>query len=516
MTVRLTTGASVTLMKRVVSLHYTLEGKEYDDDFIVLDLDDKFDVILGLPWLRLHDPLISWGHRSVKMSAAHSSGGHLMSVSGRPHAQGCVEAPLQFEDPASIRPQEVTETLNVSVNDGKRVGASTLTLVAPPKTLSEITTLPTLEHKWFLRDLRRGKITQICLLVAEDEYVTDIRSAVVFAENERVLSSSSMDDSVLDEKTRIDRFDSQSWESLKTNPLYKDLVDFNDVFPETVPCELPKDKGIRHKIDLKPGSKYCVMKQWPLPREQVEAFDKFFAERLAAGHVREWTSPHSSPTFCVRKATGGWRIVHAFNKLNAATIPAQTPIPRKDVIIDGMAKRTMFSSLDLLGGFYPILMRERDIPYTAVSTPSGMLWEWLVMPQGLSNAPAAFNWCVSHLLRPVRAFAPSYFDDVFVHNRATDGKTDLEVHRLHLREVLTLMRKHKLYANLKKCIFAASEIPVLGCIVGKNGVRPDPEKIRAIKEWPTPVDVKGLQKFLGLAAYLHEYSRNYAEMTVPL
>ena len=118
--------------------------------------------------------------------------------------------------------------------------------------------------------------------------------------------------------------------------------------------------------------------------------------------------------------------------------------------------------------------------------------------------------------RPVREFAPSYFDDVFVHSRAMNGKTDVEVHRTHVRQVLTLMRKHKLYANRKKCIFAASEIPLLGCIVGKNGVRPDPEMIKAITDWPIPVDVKGLKNFLGLATYLHKYSRNYAEMTVHL
>ena len=132
--------------------------------------------------------------------------------------------------------------------------------------------------------------------------------------------------------------------------MYKDFIEFKDVFPESVPCELPKDKGTRHEIELKPGSKYCVMKQWPLPREQVIAIDKFFADRLAAGHMRESTSPYSSPTFCVRKATRGWRIVHAFNKLNAATVPAQTPIPRKYVIIDGTSKRTIFSSMDQKNG----------------------------------------------------------------------------------------------------------------------------------------------------------------------
>ena len=76
------------------------------------------------------------------------------------------------------------------------------------------------------------------------------------------------------------------------------------------------------------------------------------------------------------------------------------------------------------------------------------------------------------------------------------------------------MREHELYANLKKCIFADSKIPLIGCIVGKNGVRPDPEKIKAITDWTVPTDVKGHRKFLGLVAYLYKYSRNYAEMTV--
>uniref|UniRef100_A0AAV1T6H1 Uncharacterized protein n=1 Tax=Peronospora matthiolae TaxID=2874970 RepID=A0AAV1T6H1_9STRA len=97
-----------------------------------------------------------------------------------------------------------------------------------------------------------------------------------------------------------------------------------------------------------------------------------------------------------------------------------------------------------------------------------------------------------------------------------DEKTDVEVYRNHVRKVLTLVREHKLLADLKKCIFSASEIPLLGYIVGKNGVRPDPGKIKAIDDWPVPVDVKGLRMFLGLVTYLHKYSCNYAEMTVNL
>ena len=82
--------------------------------------------------------------------------------------------------------------------------------------------------------------------------------------------------------------------------------------------------------------------------------------------------------------------------------------------------------------------------------------------------------------------------DVFVHSRAMDGKTDVEVRRTHVRQVRTLMRKHKLYANLKKCIFAASKIPLLGCIVSKHAIRPDPETTESITNWHVPVDVKEL------------------------
>ncbi|KAE8898963.1 hypothetical protein PF005_g29952 [Phytophthora fragariae] len=138
------------------------------------------------------------------------------------------------------------------------------------------------------------------------------------------------------------------------------------------------------------------------------------------------------------------------------------------------------------------------------------------MPRGLKNAPTTFNRCVTELLRSVRDFAPSYFDDVFIHSRAVDGKSVVEMHKEHLRKLFALMRKHKLYANLKTCIFGASEISVIGCLVGKNGVRTEPGKVRVINEWPTPSNVKELRQFLGLPTYLCKYVSNYAGKIRPL
>ncbi|OWZ09346.1 hypothetical protein PHMEG_00017968 [Phytophthora megakarya] len=85
------------------------------------------------------------------------------------------------------------------------------------------------------------------------------------------------------------------------------------------------------------------------------------------------------------------------------TIPAQTPTPRKDVLQNNMGGCTMYSTLDLVDGYNPLLMRASGIPLTTVSTLSGMLW--LEMPEGLSNGPVTFKRLVTQLFRPHRAYA---------------------------------------------------------------------------------------------------------------
>ncbi|KAG3231808.1 hypothetical protein PI124_g23097 [Phytophthora idaei] len=235
----------------------------------------------------------------------------------------------------------------------------------PPTSASELTSLPAMSWMRFAKDLYGGRIEQICIL-------SDLERMKSEAEELRQLHAASTTGSedTLSAKAMKERFDGQIWDSLKASPFYDVLREHKDVLPDEIPVELPQDKGIQHEIDLVPGTKYCVTRQWALPRDQVKAIDDFFESRRQAGQVRESKSPHSAPTFCVKKPQGGWRTVHAYNKLNNATIPAQTPIPRKDVIIDSMAKSTIYSALDLRDGFYQILMRESDIPLTAMRDAS--------------------------------------------------------------------------------------------------------------------------------------------------
>ncbi|GMF55569.1 unnamed protein product [Phytophthora fragariaefolia] len=160
----------------------------------------------------------------------------------------------------------------------------------------------------------------------------------------------------------------------------------------------------------------------------------------------------------------------------------QTPIPRKDVLLNNMTGCSLYSALDLVDGYYQILMRESDIPLTPVSTPSGMLWAWLVMPQGLLNAPATFNRLVTQLFRPLRAFAQTYFDDIFVHSRAENGQTAMEV---HLGTSVKCLRSCELTSSMSTSTNASLAL-------------------RRSKSQ------KDLRKWLGLANYLHKYSAGYA------
>lgn len=400
--------------------------------------------------------------RSKVVVSRKKSTRHVKTIKGTSKRVNFGSVSVQEDGPSN----EVLEAV-----EDKMPGASSVEVLQHVLgSAEEIINLSEITWDLFLCELKKGAIQVVTPVSKED--LTDC------------CSSSTMDESVL-ETDRKKRFAAQSW-------------------------SLPADRGIRHEIDLEPGTKYCVTRQWPLPKEQVAYIDEFFEKRAKAGHVRESKSPHYSPTFSARKETGGWRVVHAYNKLNTATIPAQTPIPRKKVLLSSMEKPTIFSALDLKDGYYQVLMNETDVAKTAVSTPSGMLWEWLVMPT------ATFNRVVSHVMRQHRAYAPHYFDDVYVHIRAEDGLSAIESHKLHLDAVLQTLEDAQLYVNLQKCVIGVPEIPVLGCIVGEHGVRADPEKLKAVKEWPVPRHVKDLHQFLGLANYLHKYSKNYAERTKPL
>lgn len=123
------------------------------------------------------------------------------------------------------------------------------------------------------------------------------------------------------------------------------------------------------------------------------------------------------------------------------------------------------------------------------------LYEFLVMPFGLTNAPATFNQMMDRIFREHRAFVGTFFDDIIVFS-----KTE-EEHHQHLKTVFEEFRKHRLVINGKKSEFFMEEIHFLGHIISKDGVRMDPDKIKAIQDWPDLKTVHEVRSFIGLCSY---------------
>lgn len=289
------------------------------------------------------------------------------------------------------------------------------------------------------------------------------------------------------------------------------LKEYTDVFPEDVPGLPPERSGGTHTIPLvDPYSKPPSRPLYRLSRPEMAEAERQVQLLLQKGFIEPSTSPYGSPILFVQKKDGSLRMVIDYRALNRLTVKNKYPMPRIDDALDQLQGATVFTSLDLTSGYHQIRISEEDMPKTAFRTPQG-LFQWRVLPFGLTNAPATFQTVMNNVFGPfLNKFVLVYLDDILIYS-----KTE-EEHCEHLRKVLGLLREHRLYANLRKCTFARPELAYLGHIVSAEGIKVDPHKTAAITNWATPSSLSELRSFLGLATYFRKFIRGFARMAVPL
>ncbi|KAF9758233.1 Retrovirus-related Pol polyprotein from transposon, partial [Nosema granulosis] len=306
-----------------------------------------------------------------------------------------------------------------------------------------------------------------------------------------------------------DQFDTTEQETVVETPQGRAILEeFRDIFKDEITESVMCNTKL-HKIDTGNASPIC-QKNYRVPVHFETPITEEIVKNLRLGIIRPSNSPWCGRIVPVSKKDGSVRMCIDFRALNKVTIRDKYPLPRIDEILDRLSGAKIFSNLDATSGYYQIGIDEKDKEKTAFAWKGG-LYEFNRMPFGLCNAPATFQRAMDEIIGNCFSdFVIPYLDDIIIFSR---NETE---HLQHLNIVLNKLKASGLALNKKKCNFLKEEIKILGNVVSRGYIKPDPSKIETIKKYPFPLNLKELRAFLGLVNYCREYIMNYAELTHPL
>lgn len=284
------------------------------------------------------------------------------------------------------------------------------------------------------------------------------------------------------------------------------LQEFTDVLkPMTSTKEIKHN--VKHYIETTGPPLFARPR--PLAPNKYKAAKTEFEAMMSMGICQPSKSPWASPMHVVTKKDGNLRICGDYRRLNAVTLPDRYPIPRVQDFTYHMEGMTIFSKIDLKKAFFWIPVAENDIEKTAVTTPFG-LFEFRRMPFGLRNAPQTFQRFMHEVLRGLDYCCYCFIDDLLVYSE------NPEHHEEHLRIILKRLSDYGIGINIDKCQFGQQKLNFLGYEVTQEGITPTTERVQTILNYPKPVTVQDLRRFLGMVNFYHDCLPKQAEIQIEL
>lgn len=442
--------------------------------FYIADIGQQ-DIILGTPWLIMHNPDIDWTKDKVAMTRCSKN----CITTGQVHIN-------------SIH-SNFTPTR-------RKIAFKTLGITALPNEL------------WTEKDINNGHewpgLIEARSLFLRKTTEQQIRNKQIF--NRQTLIGNTPKASNTAQRL--------AQEMLKDKPkkTTKELVpakyhDMIDIFEESKADRFPSSKPWDHAIEMKEGYIPKDCKIYPLSPAERQAEEEWINEQLKKGYIRPSKSPQASPFFFVGKKDGKLRPTQDYRYLNSQTIRNNYPLPLISDLIDKLQGAKLFTKMDVRWGYNNIRIKDGDQWKAAFKTHRG-LFEPMVMFFGLCNSPATFQAMMNDIFKELidQGVVVVYLDDILIFTKTQDEHEEVT------RKVLEILRNNDLYLKPEKCEFERKKIEYLGMIISESHVEMDPIKVQGVTDWPRPKKVKEVQAFIGFCNFYRRFIEQFSHLARPL
>lgn len=506
-----------------------------------------YPVILGISWLKLHDPHIVWSKHRVSFSSEYCEMNCLelsTTVFGLPYhpestsysqppsrsnnlesSSNYVENPSSFGLP--IHPQSTsfgpsfssgnTETFSRYIQNSSNSGPT----IHHDNTYSSKHSAKPSNLESFTNVLKTHPISELLNhteTIPTPQQIIN-RSNIIIPKisikkpNISVVSATSLSRACNKNAIYLLRLSELTIES-DTDSMAQyvpsDYHDFADVFSKAEANHLPEHGPYDHGISIEEGKSPPFGPIYKLSEVELKALREYLEENLGKGFITTSTSPAGAPIIFAKKKDGSLRLCVDYRGLNKITIKNRYPLPLISEMLDRVSKATYFTKIDLRGAYNLVRIKSGEEWKTAFRCRYGH-FEYRVMPFGLTNAPATFQHFMNDTFRDyLDDFCIIYLDDILIYS------TSLEENKRHVKLVLSRLRSAHLFAKPEKCQFHVSEIEFLGYVISPRGISMDPSKVSAITSWPPPKSVHDIQVFIGFANFYRRFISNYSGITSPI
>ena len=488
-----------------ITLDFNLNDNSFVSKFTVME-ELSFDIILGLSFLKSNCVIIDTEDGDLYFDKPKSN----LVVSLVDH----IEIPAFSTITALVSVPESLKKSHVLNNKpyfGQKYGVYPAQGLVDASTSKFTIYLANLTDKTKLLPAN----TSVGLLIPEEEYeLHTLKASSSSNINEYLTAIDNKEDTLPKDKGNAELLNPvesldlslSNLTSEQSNAVRQLVNEYSDIFSLKGPGATDL---VSHYIDVGSHKPIYQMPYRVSPAER-KVIESEVARMLEEKIIEPSNSPWASPVVLITKKDGSIRFCVDYRKLNLLKTKDVYPLPRIDDCLAALSGAKYISTFDLIQGYHQIPMDPKSKDKTSFICIAG-LFKYNVMPFGLTNAPATFQRFMDAVLAGLKwRNLLVYMDDICVFS------TSFENHLADLKLVFEWLRSAKLKLKPSKCHLFKNELKFLGHVISDHGIKPDPDKIKAISNMPIPSNVSKLQSFLGMCSYYRKFIQDFSQICKPL